>query len=1460
MSIKVSRKGRYKGETTRESATNIGTALKTIIARFQELSDSTETLEDGVDANKVETALATASVALRDATGQFRDFDDVILELSSKWDGLDRNTQRYIATIAAGSRQQSRFLALVDGYSRNVELVEMAQNSAGAAAAQFNTQISGLQSSINRFQAAWEGLYTSNTSISGFISWLITSAADLVNSFGDMGIAATAAFAVITFGLAKLTVTFSASATKIIADEAAKTGAIVTTTAALKAQGVALKSALATFAPVAATYIAVTAVVVGLVAAFNALSKAINKNENDFKAAQEAMQEYAGKIGASRQEIISLESVQKEMSEVVKTTNDLTEIKKTLIDQYPNAIAGLNLENATYQEINDTLAEYIRLQQIKKGEDVLSNIGERKKEKSSLEESRVYKEYKTLNDQRKQLIGEYGSLEAIQAKRDELFSRYSELNEDDFNLYQVLNNFLLNIPNLENYEKQLDEKFPDWESVLGNTLISQTEKLDLAAKTLAENKKTNNSISQGLVAAMLGDDLTVESDIEKELQKLDLADINKMTKTFENIIAKEDYDISNALKTAVTSEDTSQLNQEMIDYLTEKYGLNLDEGAWANIINDYKAYMGKIKTQITDVLTELGYGDVVDFEEDGSGKSDKIGDTFLKNYAEQLSLAANNPELQKLLGEVFKTVTQGGIDEALVGEFDFSTEGLVKMINNLAGVSDSAAQNLRQTLIQVLQETGDVALLAEEKLASLQQELSSIKSVVEDGKTLTEILTLQVEYGLSSSDFTFDPLTETYKLRTEAAEKLFEATKAKNVQELEGKIIANEAAIQQNELEIATIDMAISYAENGNNIVITNTKLIEANAAAYESFERLKASISGVAYVPNNYAKDAQRAVADLLDSVGQDIDALKERKKQLEGNNQAYRDENALLQQAIDGYQDLTYEQYMSADSTSSATSATEDYNDALKEQADLLKELADAEKERISQQIESIQKVLEAKKSEIEKENEMLQEQIDKEKEAQEIMLEGYKKYLDNRKEEYEKSLEDLQKAAEEAREKADKNNEDLNFQNEIAQDYYADRIAAIDERINKINEEAEAENRLLEIQKNKDAYERAKNEKNRLVLVGGAGFVYQRDQNAIEEAKKALEESERELEIANLEKEKEQLQEQANSWAEKAENIGKTTEELLKYQEAYEKFSNLTQEEREQALKDYITAIVENNKLNQDALDKEENYEQQSDPNVEGSIAWNIAKIEELGEKTEELLNKIGQSAEEIIKQSKIEEMTKSFEQMFGGSSVSQIETYWNTLSSGVDNYLNNFLALNDQISKNEEIIESIDQALSDWDELTNNLGKSTSELSREIELFNYYNQLSFEQLKKNEEVYNSVAESVSNLADQYERANAAQAAYEAAEKMGKNTRGLSINTMSNVQGLSAYSFPNFIEEKDLTSTLSKRDNVNLTNIKPSQDVIEEDNSINYTNCKFEITSNEDSIEKLLIDVKNKSPLIK
>lgn len=92
-------------EATREGAENIGSAMKSIISRYGEMtSDPTKLIDsegEAMSLNKVDKALQTVGISIHDATGQFRDFDDVIMELAGKWDEIDANTQRYIATIMA---------------------------------------------------------------------------------------------------------------------------------------------------------------------------------------------------------------------------------------------------------------------------------------------------------------------------------------------------------------------------------------------------------------------------------------------------------------------------------------------------------------------------------------------------------------------------------------------------------------------------------------------------------------------------------------------------------------------------------------------------------------------------------------------------------------------------------------------------------------------------------------------------------------------------------------------------------------------------------------------------------------------------------------------------------------------------------------------------------------------------------------------------------------------------------------------------------------------------------------------------------------------------------------------------------------------------------------------------------------------------------------------------------------
>lgn len=151
-------------ETTRESAETIGTMLKTVIGRFSEVKSlyskgeikGTDESGEEINVNKVQKALRAAGVDMTKFFTGEEGLDQVFLNLSKKWDSLDITTQRYIATLAAGSRQQSRFLAIISDYSKTMELVNAANNSAGASQEQYEKTLDSLASKLAKLKNAWD--------------------------------------------------------------------------------------------------------------------------------------------------------------------------------------------------------------------------------------------------------------------------------------------------------------------------------------------------------------------------------------------------------------------------------------------------------------------------------------------------------------------------------------------------------------------------------------------------------------------------------------------------------------------------------------------------------------------------------------------------------------------------------------------------------------------------------------------------------------------------------------------------------------------------------------------------------------------------------------------------------------------------------------------------------------------------------------------------------------------------------------------------------------------------------------------------------------------------------------------------------------------------------------------------------------------------------------------------------
>lgn len=182
-------------ETTREAAETIGTMLKTVIGRFSEVKSLytegqlTGQDEEGetIDVNKVQTALRAAGISMNEFLAGNEGLDQVFLRLSQRWNDLDILTQRYIATQAAGSRQQSRFIAIMQDYAKTTELVNAAYNSTGSGQKQFEKTLDSLASKLTKLKNAWDQftMGLANNEIIGAAVTLLTGLLTAINGIID---------------------------------------------------------------------------------------------------------------------------------------------------------------------------------------------------------------------------------------------------------------------------------------------------------------------------------------------------------------------------------------------------------------------------------------------------------------------------------------------------------------------------------------------------------------------------------------------------------------------------------------------------------------------------------------------------------------------------------------------------------------------------------------------------------------------------------------------------------------------------------------------------------------------------------------------------------------------------------------------------------------------------------------------------------------------------------------------------------------------------------------------------------------------------------------------------------------------------------------------------------------------------------------------------------------------------
>ena len=149
-------------EVTQDGSESVGTFAKTMFARMGNIkSGNLSDPETGEDLSDVESALSAVGIKLRSANNQFRDFDDVLSEVAADWDNYSNVQQHAIAVAFAGTRQQEKFLVLMENYGDAMEYAGVSTESAGTALDKYtNSYLPSVQAAQDSFTASFEQFST----------------------------------------------------------------------------------------------------------------------------------------------------------------------------------------------------------------------------------------------------------------------------------------------------------------------------------------------------------------------------------------------------------------------------------------------------------------------------------------------------------------------------------------------------------------------------------------------------------------------------------------------------------------------------------------------------------------------------------------------------------------------------------------------------------------------------------------------------------------------------------------------------------------------------------------------------------------------------------------------------------------------------------------------------------------------------------------------------------------------------------------------------------------------------------------------------------------------------------------------------------------------------------------------------------------------------------------------------
>ena len=182
-------------EKTRLEGSQVGNGLKTIMTRLSKVGELSEEV-DNETLSQASESLKKVGIEVYNLDGSYREFDVIMGELASKWDGLTDAEKSNISFNIAATRQTNLLSAVLSNFSDSMQLAEEATNANGSALEnqqKYMESFSGhLQSLETEAKIAWLNILDSETLKDGvdLLTGLVKVVGQLVDTFGLLGTAA----------------------------------------------------------------------------------------------------------------------------------------------------------------------------------------------------------------------------------------------------------------------------------------------------------------------------------------------------------------------------------------------------------------------------------------------------------------------------------------------------------------------------------------------------------------------------------------------------------------------------------------------------------------------------------------------------------------------------------------------------------------------------------------------------------------------------------------------------------------------------------------------------------------------------------------------------------------------------------------------------------------------------------------------------------------------------------------------------------------------------------------------------------------------------------------------------------------------------------------------------------------------------------------------------------------------